>query len=205
MKIGIFGGTFDPVHHGHLRPIEAAAASLELDRVIYVPNNRSPFKEAVIPADSHHRVAMLALALAGKPSFSLSLSELARGGRSYTVDTLRELSRLFPDDELTLLLGTDALAGFPRWKAPEEIVKYARLAAFVRDPMEPQAILGGPELVPFRNSILILDSVRVTISSSDLRRSLRRGESISGSLPVMVEEYIVKEGLYRGHPGVLPG
>jgi len=179
-------------------------AALGLDRVVYVPNGRSPFKDAVVPADARHRVAMLALALAGRPAFSISLAELDRPSPSYSIDTLREFSREHPGDELFFLLGTDALAGFSRWREPSAIMRLAQLAAFIREPYESQDVFAREDLAPFRKSILILDTVRVKISSRDLRRALLRGERVSGSMPPAVEEYIVKHALYSATPKATP-
>src|SRR6476620_4627546 len=114
MRLGVFGGTFDPVHFGHLTTVEAAASKFGLRRVIYVPARISPLKP-LPPTDARHRVAMLALALAGRPDWPIWLGELDREPPSYSVDTLRVLSRENPGDELWLLLGTDTLAGFDRW------------------------------------------------------------------------------------------
>ena len=197
MKIGVFGGTFDPVHFGHLRPAAAVAAAIPLDRVIFVPAHRAPGKEAVPPAPATHRVAMLALALAGRRDFALSLAEVDRGGVSYTVETLRAFRESHPRDELFFLLGTDALAGFDGWREPAGILGLARLAAFVREPHEPDVVDRSPILSAQRSSVLIFDSVRVKISSTDVRRAAARGESLSGRTPPAVEEYIVKQGLYR--------
>ena len=197
MKLGVFGGTFDPVHAGHLEPAAAVAAAIPLDRVIFVPTNRSPWKGEEAPARPEHRVAMLALALAGRPDFSLSLAEIERGGPSYTVETLRAIARDRPGAELFFLLGTDALAGFERWVEPLEILRLARLAAFVREPHEPGPLLSTPFLSRHRSSVLIFDAVRVKISSTGVRRAIARGESVAGTTPPAVEEYIVKQGLYR--------
>jgi nicotinate-nucleotide adenylyltransferase len=197
MKLGVFGGTFDPVHNGHLDPVAAVAAAIPLDRVIFVPTNRSPWKEEETPVRAEHRVAMLALALAGRPDFSLSLAEIERGGPSYTVETLRAIARTRPGDSLYFLLGTDALAGFERWRESLEILRLARLAAFVREPYEPGPLLSSPLLSEHRSSVLIFDAVRVKISSTAVRRAVARGESIAGTTPPAVEEYIVKQGLYR--------
>jgi nicotinate-nucleotide adenylyltransferase len=203
VRVGIFGGSFDPVHEGHLRPVDAIVRELALDRVCYVPNNRSPFKEAVPPADARHRVAMLALALAGRPRSVISFCELDRPGVSYTVDTLRQLSGT--EDELFFLLGTDALAGLGRWKEPGQIARLARLAAFVREPFSAGRALADPAVAALRDSILIFDSVRVTISSSELRQSVSRGEPITGKTPKAVEEYIFKHGLYKTSRGTESG
>lgn len=197
MKLGIFGGTFDPVHEGHLEPAAAVAAAIPLDHVLFVPTNRSPWKDQETPARTEHRVAMLALALAGRRDFSISLVEIERGGPSYTVETLRSIARDRPSDELFFLLGTDALAGFERWVEPLEILRLARLAAFVREPHEPGPLLSTPFLARHRSSVLIFDAVRVKISSTGLRRAIARGESIAGTTPPPVEEYIAKQGLYR--------
>ena len=197
MRIGVFGGTFDPVHNGHLMPAAAVASAIPLDRVLFVPTSRSPWKPDETPVRAEHRAAMLALALAGRPDFSLSLIEVERGGPSYTIETLRAIAREHPGDELYFLLGTDALAGFDRWVEPLEILRHARLAAFVREPFEPQPLLSTPFLAAHRSSVLIFDTVRVKISSTAVRRAIARGESISGVTPPAVEEYIVKQGLYR--------
>ncbi len=200
MKLGIFGGTFDPVHYGHLKPAAAVAAALSLDRLIFVPACRAPGKETAVPAPAAHRVAMLALALEGRHDFVISLSELDRGGTSYTVDTLRAFSREYAADERFFLLGTDALAGFDAWREPGEILRLARLATFVREPHEADVLERSAAVAAHRSSVLLFDSVRVKISSTDVRRAATRGESLSGRTPPAVEEYIVKHGLYR-HSG----
>ncbi len=197
MKIGYFGGTFDPVHYGHLRPAAAVAAALSLDRLVFVPAHRAPGKEDIAPVPAAHRVAMLALALAGRSDFVISLSELDRGGTSYTVDTLRAFARELPGDERYFLLGTDALAGFDGWREPEEILRLARLAVFVREPQGPEVLDRVAVVAANRSSVLLFDSVRVKISSTDVRRAAARGESLSGRTPPAVEEYIVKHGLYK--------
>ena len=131
MRIGVFGGTFDPVHNGHLIPVEAAATKFELRRVYYVPARLSPHKNQP-PTDARHRTAMLALALQGRSDWSIDLEVLDREPPSYTVDTLASIQARHPGDELWLLMGTDILAGFARWRRPEEILKIARIAASTR-------------------------------------------------------------------------
>ena len=197
MKIGIFGGTFDPVHYGHLKPAAAVAAAIPLDRLIFVPAHRAPGKEEDEPAPAAHRVAMLALALSGRKDFVISLSEVERGGISYTVETLGAFAREFPRDERYFLLGTDALAGFDGWREPAEILRLARMVAFVREPYEADVLERSASVSANRSSVLLFDSVRVKISSTDVRRAAARGESLSGRTPPAVEEYIVKHGLYR--------
>ncbi len=121
MRIGVFGGTFDPVHDGHVLPVAAAAAKFQLDGCSTSrPGSRRTRKSA--PTDARHRVAMLALAIAGRPDWSIDLEELDRQPPSFTIDTLRAIAARHPDDELWLLMGTDILAGFARWREPEAIL-----------------------------------------------------------------------------------
>jgi nicotinate-nucleotide adenylyltransferase len=196
VRIGIFGGTFDPVHDGHVHPVARAAERFGLERVLWVPARLSPHK-GTPPTDSRHRVAMLALALAGRPDWRIALDELDREPPSYTVDTLRALSARFLRDELWLLMGTDALAGFGRWKDPGEIVRLARIAAFHREPFVGDR-LRVPEIAGLQNRLEVFDGGSFKISSTDLRGDLARGESPAGRVPEPVAEYLTKHRLYRG-------
>jgi nicotinate-nucleotide adenylyltransferase len=195
MRIGVFGGTFDPVHFGHLLPIESAALKFGLSRVLYVPARLSPLKSDA-PTDPRHRVAMLALALEGRPDWSICLAELDRDPPSYTVDTLSELAARFPADELCLLMGTDVLAGFARWRRPEEILRIARIAAFEREPFIGPSV-AIPEVPGLRNRLEVFDAGSVKISSTELRYELERGGRAEGRVPRSVAEYITKQGLYK--------
>jgi nicotinate-nucleotide adenylyltransferase len=198
VRIGVFGGTFDPVHNGHVLPVAAAAAKFELDRVLYVPARLSPHKDAV-PTDARHRVAMLALAIAGRPNWSIDLEELDRQPPSFTIDTLRSIAARHPDDELWLLMGTDILAGFARWREPEAILKLARLAAFHREPYVGTDLV-IPEVKGLADRLAIFDAGSVKISATDLRNDLEAGRAIGGRVPGPVAEYITKQGLYK--PGM---
>ena len=196
MRIGIFGGTFDPVHDGHVNPVARAADRFGLERVLWVPARLSPDK-GVAPTDARHRVAMLALALAGRPDWTIAFDELDREPPSYTVDTLRALSARFLRDELWLLMGTDALAGFGRWRNPEEIVRLARIATFHREPFVGEG-LRVPTVAGLENRLEVFDGGSFKISSTDLRSDLARGESPAGRVPEPVAEYLTKHRLYRG-------
>jgi nicotinate-nucleotide adenylyltransferase len=195
VRIGVFGGTFDPVHNGHVLPVEAAAMKFQLRRVFYVPARVSPHKDAS-PTDARHRVAMVALALAGRPDWSIDLQELDREPPSYTVDTLRAIQARHPGEELWLLMGTDILAGFARWKEPEEILKIARIAAFHREPFVGPG-LRLPEVAGLADRLSVFDAGSVKISATDLRNDLAQGRSIGGRVPGPVAEYITKQGLYK--------
>ena len=195
MRIGVFGGTFDPVHDGHVLPVAAAAAKFQLQRVLYVPARLSPHKEAV-PTDARHRVAMLALATSGRPDWSIDLEELDRQPPSFKIDTLRSIAARHPDDELWLLMGTDILAGFARWREPEGILGLARIAAFHREPyVGPRLVV--PEVPGLVDRLAIFDAGSVKISATDLRNDLAAGRSIGGRVPGPVAEYITKHGLYK--------
>lgn len=197
MRIGILGGSFDPVHYGHLRTVEKAAERLHLDRVIFVPARLSPFKrDSPPPADSRHRVAMLALALQGRPDWTIDLQELDREPPSYTVDTLRSISARHLQDDLVLLMGTDTLAGLARWREPEEIVRLASIGAFHREPFVGRD-LEVPPVAGLAQRLETLDAGFVRISATSLRADLARGESAAGRVPGPVAEYITKHRLYR--------
>ena len=195
MRIGVFGGTFDPVHNGHVLPVEAAAMKFQLERVLYVPARLSPHKEQA-PTDARHRVAMLALAISGRPDWSIDLEELDRQPPSFTVDTLRSIAARHPSDELWLLMGTDILAGFARWREPESILGLARIAAFHREPyVGPKLVV--PEVPGLADRLAIFDAGSVKISATDLRNDLAAGRNIGGRVPGPVAEYITKQGLYK--------
>ncbi len=185
MRVGIFGGTFDPVHVGHLAIANAALESVPLDRVVFIPARRAPLKERGPVADAAERFAMVELAVAGEPRFSVSRIELDREGPSYTVDTLERLAGV---DELFLILGGDALAALPRWKDTDRIAQLATLVVAER-PGAPERT-GNATIVPF-------DAPRLDISSRELRARAARGRSLRYLVPDAVWRHIEARGLYR--------
>jgi len=187
--IGLFGGSFDPVHNGHLIVGQVAAEALGLATLRLVPAREQPFKRGRHQADPEQRAEMLALAIAGLPGFAVERAELERPGPSYTVDTLRAIRSREPGVELTLLLGADAAAELPAWHRAAEIPGLARVVVFARP--------GAP--VP--QSPLIERAIRVPaidISATDIRRRVQEGRSIRGWVPDPVAEYIVRHRLYLG-------
>jgi len=204
VRIGIFGGSFDPVHQGHLVVAECCREQARLDRVIFVPTAIQPFKQSRQPVAGQHRAEMLALAVGGNPAFEVSTVELDRGGVSYTVDTLAALRATHGTDELFLMLGPDALASLPDWRDPARILDLAGVIAVEREGLDDVssavqesrlATLLGRE----RAQQLTADRVHVpalAIRSSDLRALVKAGRSIRYRTPRAVERFIATHGLY---------
>jgi nicotinate-nucleotide adenylyltransferase len=204
VRIGIFGGSFDPVHLGHLVVAECCREQARLDRVVFVPTAIQPFKQSRQPVAGQHRAEMLALAVGGNPAFEVSTVELDRGGVSYTVDTLAALREAHPDDELHLILGPDALASLPDWREPARILDLAGVIAVEREGLDDvAAIVQTPRLAallgPERARDIVAEKVVVPalgIRSSDLRARIAAGHSIRYRTPRAVEQYITTHGLY---------
>ncbi len=132
-KIGIMGGTFNPVHYGHLHIAETAFNELELDEIIFMPNNMPAYKGTEDLAPVEDRVLMLEMAIANYSHFSVNTMEIERGGTTYTIDTLEELSKLYPKDELFFIIGSDSLDAFMNWREPKKILDYAYLLVAERN------------------------------------------------------------------------
>ena len=165
-RIGLFGGSFDPVHFGHLLAAEAAREELELDRVFFIPTARSPFKPDNQPALDTMRAAMRRLALAGRTHCEVDEQEFHRGGISYTVDTVRDYTKRFPGVELFWLIGADNVAKLPEWHRATEL---AQLARFVVIPRPGESAVSFPE--PFRGQMLT--GFPIGVSSSQIRALIR--------------------------------
>jgi nicotinate-nucleotide adenylyltransferase len=193
-RIGILGGTFDPIHLGHLAAAEAAMECSRLDRVLFVPSSQPPHRGAA-RASADDRLAMSKLAVDGNPHFEVSDIEVMRGGKSYTVDTLEELHRTFPDDQLFLILGWDAARLFRTWHEPDRVSALASIVIVDRGKSQPPlSELQAIGLAPER---LILCHVRTPeISGSELRRAIATGGSVAGKVPSAVERYIAAHRVY---------
>jgi nicotinate-nucleotide adenylyltransferase len=205
MRIGVYGGSFDPVHIGHLLLAECCREQAGLDRVLFVPAATQPHKQDRRLADPQHRVDMLRLATGGHPAFDVATLEIDRGGVSYTVDTLAALKSAHPDAELCLLLGPDALAGLPTWREPRRIAELATLVAVERESLDDlraaATTAGLTELLGADRLATLLDRrVRmpaIGIRASDLRAAVAAGRSIRYRTPRAVEAFIATHGLYR--------
>ena len=188
-RIGLFGGSFDPIHLGHLLVGQAAIEELGLERLFFIPAAQSPFKPESKPAPAPERLRLLRLALAGMTNCEVDEQEIQRGGVSYTVDTLRGYARRFPQVELFYLIGADNVPTLPKWREAAEL---ARLAEFVAIPRPGQSAVSFPP--PFRGRMLA--GFPFGVSSSQIRARVKAGLSIDPLVPPPVAEVIRNNRLY---------
>jgi nicotinate-nucleotide adenylyltransferase len=200
MRLGIFGGSFNPVHYGHLLLAETCREQARLDEIWFVPNALSPLKQDQPPAAAKHRIEMLQLAIGGHESFRLSTIEIDRGGVSYTVDTLAEIASQQPAAELCFLMGADSLVDLPKWRDPRRICELA-LPLVVRRHGSPEprydvfaALLSAERLELVRQ--MTVDMPIIELSGSEIRRRAARGLSLRYRTPRAVEKYIETHRLY---------
>ena len=198
-RIGILGGTFDPVHRGHLEIARVAMDEAALERVIFIPAGQPRLKSGDPSASPGQRLEMLRLAVSEIPGFDVSGMELRRSGPTLTVDTLRELREELGDGvELYFILGLDALLRFDQWVEPERVVELARLLAVSRPGYSGFDWPGFYSRNPYAEGrVDCLDSTAIDVSASELRTRIASGASVSGLLPAAVEQYIRDNGLYR--------
>ncbi|HEU0205273.1 MAG TPA: nicotinate-nucleotide adenylyltransferase [Pseudolysinimonas sp.] len=188
-RVGVMGGTFDPIHHGHLVAASEVQQSFDLDEVIFVPTGQPWMKEDVSPAE--HRYLMTVIATASNPRFTTSRVDIDRGGITYTIDTLRDLRSLHPDADLFFITGADAVAQIVEWKDVEELWDLAHFVAVSR-PGHALSIRGLPE-----QGVSSLEVPALAISSTDCRRRVDRGFPVWYLVPDGVVQYISKHHLYR--------
>lgn len=200
MRLGLYGGSFDPIHRGHMAPVREAMAELALDRVVYLPTAHPPHKAGRELAPALARFAMVELALLDDPRCFVSAHELDER-TSYTVETLEHFRRTQPDDELFLLLGADAFVELPSWRRWRDLPGLATLAVLQRpgwqgEPFERVLSSAGRRLLESRRAV-VLANRPVEVIATELRSRLARGERPAGDVPEAVLEYISKYGLYR--------
>lgn len=200
MKIGIYGGTFSPVHCGHLLAAREFVRRTELDKLLIIPAAQPPHKEMQPPVSASDRLEMCRLAFEGMENVEISDIEISRGGKSYTVDTVTELKKKYPDDELFLLVGTDMLLTFDRWYRYTDILSLCNLV-YVR--RETDSELDGEifEKISFleKQTGIKIRHIKidpVEISSSELRQMLQDGEDTGNYLPEKVENFVKEKGIY---------
>ncbi len=195
MRIGIFGGTFDPPHLGHLAVARAAIAQLELDELLFVPAARNPLKQHRALTPDRHRVRMLKALLGEEPGMAISNIEITRGGLSYAVETVEELQMVNPAD-YWFILGSDALDEIYQWKDPEKLARLCRLGVVLRPPHDQtRALRNVPDF--FADRIDFIEMPASPIASTDIRTSFRRGKPLEEWLSPEVVDYIRRESLYR--------
>lgn len=205
--LGVMGGTFDPIHIGHLAIAEEARESLQLDRILFVPAGRPPHKQADTVTDPERRYVMVQLAIADNPAFEVSRIELDRAGPSYTVDTVEALAAGAAGagqseiTEITVILSAETFSELPGWHEPERILDAARVAVVPREgyPAPDPAWLS--KAFPGREArVAYLDGPLVGVSSTDIRERVGEGRSIRYLVPASVEAYIAANDLYRTRP-----
>ena len=200
MKIGVLGGTFDPIHMGHLRVAEEVTARLNLSETIFMPAGQPWLRADSLISPAEHRVEMLRLALAGKPHFKLSTMEVDRPGPTYTVDTMAELKRqLGPAVELFFILGGDNLTQLPQWHEPSRLIELCRLVAVPRVGCYPDIDISSLDAaIPgLSGRVILLDEPCIDINASKIRQRVSRGLSIHNLVPEAVERYIKEYRLYE--------
>jgi len=196
MNIGLFGGSFDPVHTGHLLAVQDAREALGLDRVVFVPAAVSPFKTDDLPASGEHRAAMLEAATADLPWAEVNRIELERDGVSYTIDTARALAAERPKAEWTLLIGMDNLRSFHKWREAEELIDLVDVVTLARPGSRRPRTLSLPPRLEMKMLARIIRSRRIDISSTEIRQRVRAGKAINNLVPAAVLDYIRRHRLY---------
>ena len=190
MKIGIYGGSFDPVHNGHLITAQAVIEMRNLDKIIFVPSYISPHKQNVATSEPKHRINMLHLAVDKIPYLECSEIELNRGSVSYTVDTLRELKKKY--DYIELIIGYDNIFKFHTWREPDEILRLAKLVVLRRKLNIPRG-----KQNKFYRAAIFLKSPFIQISGSVIRKKAQENTPINFLVPEKVQDYILKHKLYK--------
>lgn len=195
-RIGVFGGTFDPVHIGHLIIATELRHALQLDRLLFVPTGQPPHKaDQAVSADAD-RLAMLELAIAGDSAFEISTIDLERDGPSYTADLLTLLSDRLPNANLLFLMGEDSLRDLPTWRQPETILALAELGIATRPDIDLDLAAIYERLPAAQGRIHVVPTTLIDISSSGLRKRIREGRPIRYLVPAAVESYIMSNRLY---------
>ncbi|MFD2839051.1 nicotinate-nucleotide adenylyltransferase [Populibacterium corticicola] len=190
-RVGVMGGTFDPIHHGHLVAASEVAAQYDLDEVIFVPTGQPSFKQNQQVTEAEHRYLMTVIATASNPRFTVSRVDIEREGLTYTVDTLRDLKQDRPDDELFFITGADAVTQMAQWKDADMLWNMAQFVGVTR-PGHDIDLSGLPQ-----DSVKILEVPAMAISSTNCRDRARNGQPVWYLVPDGVVQYIAKHGLYQ--------
>ncbi|MDW7668196.1 MAG: nicotinate-nucleotide adenylyltransferase [Bacillota bacterium] len=197
-KIGIMGGTFDPIHYGHLVIANEVLFKFDLHKIIFVPTGNPPHKRSTALADAYHRYMMTQFATMTNSSFDVSNIEVEKDGIAYTVDTIKELKNKYKDTKLYFITGTDAVLDLPNWKDPEEILNLCTFISvnrpgYVTDTLDDKL---NKLMEKYKGEILSIKAPQLKISSTDIRNRIQEGRPTKYLLPENVEQYILKKGLY---------
>lgn len=197
-KIGVFGGTFDPIHIGHMSIAEEVRKKLGLEEIVFVPTGQPVFKEHLNISGAQHRLEMVILATAAIPYFNISTIELERPGPSYSIDTIKELkSRLYVKTELYLIVGLDALNELTSWKQPELLLQLSYIVCVKRAGYKDVNLKYLESKVPgAQKKVIMIDINPINVSASDIRQRVACGLNIEGMVPDEIEKYIRENGLY---------
>jgi len=196
-RVGIMGGTFDPIHYGHLVTAEAARERYRLDKVIFVPSGRPPHKAPGTVSDFWHRYLMVLLAVVSNPCFEVSRLEYERRGHSYTIDSMREFRLLYgPDADLYFITGADAMLEIFSWKEPEELFSLCNFIVATRPGYDLQKLQNNIA-ASFIDKVSVLEIPLLSISSTDIRDRVKKSRSIRYLVPEAVDYYVHQNGVYR--------
>lgn len=198
MRLGLFGGTFDPPHLGHIALANAACKQLDLQRVLWILTGVQPFKLEQHITSAEHRLKMLALALKDHPQFVISQIELERPGPHYSVDTVRLLAERYPQDDLIFLMGGDSLRDLPHWRSPAELVAACAEIGVMRRPDDAVDLAALAAQIPgLTDKIRLINAPLLDVSASEIRRRIAAGEDVRHLLSPPVYNYIQLHNLYR--------
>ena len=199
------GGTFDPVHNGHIAIARSAAEQLELSRVLFIPAGNPHFKQDQEVTLASKRADMVALAIADDSLFALDLCEVERGGITYTADTLEELTQSYEGAQLFFIMGTDSAITLPGWKRAEDVARLCTIVVAKRPGQSTQRVREVLAASPVDFDVMYLDVPQVDVSSTQLREDIACGRDVSDMIPASVGAYISQMGLYRGDETVAQG
>ena len=198
-KIGIMGGTFNPIHYGHLLVAEDARTYCNLDEIIFIPSGNSYMKDTSEIIDGKKRYEMVSLAIAGNTAFSISDMEIKRNGHTYTYETLEELNKIYPDTDFYFILGADNLFTIEKWKYADKIMQNCTLIVASRDEKDKQDLTQKANSLfkSFHATIEILPERKIDLSSTEIRKKIRENKSVIYMTPQSVISYINKNALYQ--------
>ncbi len=194
IKIGLLGGSFDPIHNGHLKLANWVRNKFSLNRIIFIPAAVPPHKQNVKLTGSEHRYRMVQIAIENYPDFEVSDIELKRDGISYTIDSIFYFEKMYKlnKDNIFLIIGADSLLDFHNWKDPEKIIENCQIVVLPR----PDVNLNNVK-PKYKRQVIILQSPLIDISATDIRRRIKAGETIAQIVPPAVEHYIYEHNLYK--------